>query len=78
MIVVSIRTHHQYKLALRRQVLHIGGTKNRAQQYKLALRQPATWVLYLCKYIYVFVCVCVCVCMYVCVHMCVGERERLI
>jgi hypothetical protein len=38
MIVVSIRAH-QYKLALRRQVLHIGGTKNRAQQYKLALRQ---------------------------------------
>jgi hypothetical protein len=31
-IVVSIR-------ALRRQVLRIGGTKNRAQQYKLALRQ---------------------------------------
>ena len=51
MIVVSIRAHqykkavthmmmaHQYKLALRRQVLRIGGTKNRAQQYKLALRQ---------------------------------------
>ena len=38
MIVVSIRAH-QYKLALPRQVLHIGGTKNRAQQYKLALRQ---------------------------------------
>ena len=38
MIVVSIRAH-QYKLALRRQVLRIGGTKNRAQQYKLALRQ---------------------------------------
>ena len=37
-IVVSIRAH-QYKLALRRQVLRIGGTKNRAQQYKLALRQ---------------------------------------
>ena len=32
MIVVSIR-------ALRRQVLRIRGTKNRAQQYKLALRQ---------------------------------------
>ena len=51
MIVISIRAHqykkavthmmmaHQYKLALRRQVLRIGGTKNRAQQYKLALRQ---------------------------------------
>ena len=38
MILVSIRAH-QYKLALRRQVLRIGGTKNRAQQYKLALRQ---------------------------------------
>ena len=37
-IAVSIRAH-QYKLALRRQVLRIGGTKNRAQQYKLALRQ---------------------------------------
>ena len=32
MIVVSIR-------ALRRLVLRIGGTKNRAHQYKLALRQ---------------------------------------
>ncbi len=37
-IVVSMRAH-QYRLALRRQVLRIGGTKNRAQQYKLALRQ---------------------------------------
>ena len=37
-IVVSIRAH-QYKLPLGRQVLRIGGTKNRAQQYKLALRQ---------------------------------------
>jgi len=48
-IVVSIRAHQYkkavthmmmiHKLALRRQVLRIGGTKNRAQQYKLALRQ---------------------------------------
>ena len=53
MIGVSIRAHqykkavthhmmmmaHQYKLALQRQVLRIGGTKNWVQQYKLALRQ---------------------------------------
>ena len=38
MIVVSKMTH-QYTLALRRQVLHNGGTKTRAQRYKLALRQ---------------------------------------
>ena len=30
---------HEYKFALQRQVLHNGETKNRAQQYKLALRQ---------------------------------------
>ena len=39
-----------------------------AHQYKIALRQPAMWVLYL--YIHMSFCVCVCVCMFVCVCVC--------
>ena len=77
-IVVSIR-------ALRRQVLRIGGTKNRAQQYKLALRQRVIilkttddTIMYMKQtktpdeilYVCVFVCVCVYVCMCVCVCVC--------
>ncbi len=54
-----------------------------AHQYKIALRQPAMWVLYL--YIHMSFCVCVCVCMFVCVcvcvyasvYVCVRERERV-
>ena len=40
-IIVVSNKAHQYKLSLRRQVLYIGGTKNRAQQYKLAQGQRA-------------------------------------
>ena len=72
MIVVSIRAH-QYKLALRRQVLRIGGTKNRAQQYKLALRQRVIilkttdfTMMYMKQtktpFDILSVCVCVCLC----------------
>jgi len=43
-----------------------------AHQYKIALRQPAMWVLYL--YIHMSFCVCVCVCVYVCVYVCVCMR----
>ena len=67
MIVVSIR-------ALRRQALRIGGTKNRAQPYKLALRQRVIilkttddTIMYMCACVYVCVCVFVCVCVCVCV-----------
>ena len=55
-----------------------------AHQYKIALRQPAMWVLYLyihmsfcvCVYVCVCVCVCMCVCVCECVCVCAGERER--
>jgi hypothetical protein len=78
-IVVSIRAH-QYKLALRRQVLRIGGTKNRAQQYKLALRKRVIilkttddTIMYMKQtktpdeilYVCVYVFVCVIVCVFV-------------
>ena len=55
-----------------------------AHQYKIALRQPAMWVLCLyihmsfcvCVYVCVCVCVCMCVCVCECVCVCAGERER--
>ena len=51
-----------------------------AHQYKIALRQPAMWVLYLYIHMSLCVCGCVYVCVYVCVYasvyVCVRERER--
>ena len=52
-----------------------------AHQYKIALRQPAMWVLYLYIHMSLLcvcmcVCVCVCVCVYASVYVCVRERER--
>ena len=47
-----------------------------AHQYKIALRQPAMWVLYLYIHMSLCVCVCVYVCVYASVYVCVRERER--